>query len=90
MHDLVIKGGTIVDGTGSEPFEGDVAIDDGRISAVGGSVTQRGREEIDAKGKLVTPGFVDTADSGHQRAEKKTVCTESSPVHEPGSIFGNL
>ena len=58
MHDLIIKGGTIVDGTGAEPFEGDVAIDAGRISEVG-RVAAGGREEIDAKGKLVTPGFVD-------------------------------
>jgi N-acyl-D-aspartate/D-glutamate deacylase len=58
MHDLVIKGGTIVDGSGAEPYAGDVAIDGGRISAVG-SVSQGGREEIDARGKLVTPGFVD-------------------------------
>ena len=58
MHDLVIKGGTVADGNGGEPFEGDVAIDEGRISAVG-DVSQAGREEIDAKGKLITPGFVD-------------------------------
>ena len=58
MHDLVIKGGTIIDGTGAEPFVGDVAIDDGKVSVVG-SVNEAGREEIDATGKLVTPGFVD-------------------------------
>jgi N-acyl-D-aspartate/D-glutamate deacylase len=58
MHDLVIRGGTIVDGTGAEPFEGDVAIDAGRIAAVG-RVAERGREELDAGGRLVTPGFVD-------------------------------
>jgi N-acyl-D-aspartate/D-glutamate deacylase len=58
MHDLVVRGGTIVDGTGSAPREGDVAIDAGRIAAVG-KVGERGREEIDARGRLVTPGFVD-------------------------------
>ncbi|MEO2168867.1 MAG: amidohydrolase family protein [bacterium] len=58
MHDLVIIGGTIVDGTGAERFEGDVAIDDGRIAAVG-RVAERGRREHDAKGRLVTPGWVD-------------------------------
>ena len=58
MHDLVIRGGTIVDGTGAAPREGDVAIDGGKIAAVG-RVAERGREEIDARGKLVTPGFVD-------------------------------
>ncbi|MBL9096588.1 MAG: amidohydrolase family protein [Alphaproteobacteria bacterium] len=56
--DLVVRGGTIVDGTGDAPVEGDVAIAAGRIAAVG-KIAGRGREEIDAKGKLVTPGFVD-------------------------------
>ncbi len=58
MHDLVIRGGTVVDGTGAEPREGDVAISDGRITEVG-DVSGEARREIDAQGRLVTPGFVD-------------------------------
>ncbi|TRW17387.1 N-acyl-D-amino-acid deacylase family protein [Glacieibacterium frigidum] len=58
MHDMVIRGGTIVDGSGRPAFVGDVAVDKGLISAVG-IVTQAGREEIDATGLHVTPGFVD-------------------------------
>ena len=58
MHDLVIRGGTIVDGSGKPNFTGDIAIDGGLITAVG-SVETQGREEIDASGKIVTPGFVD-------------------------------
>ncbi len=58
MHDMVIRNGTIVDGTGAAPFTGDVAIDGGRITAVG-TITAEGREEIDATGLHVTPGFVD-------------------------------
>ena len=58
MHDLVIRRGNVVDGTGAALREADVAIADGKIAAVG-SVPERGREEIDARGKLVTPGFVD-------------------------------
>jgi len=58
VRDLIIRGGTIVDGTGAAPFEGDVAIDAGRIVEVG-EVSGHGRREIDAKGRLVTPGFVD-------------------------------
>jgi N-acyl-D-aspartate/D-glutamate deacylase len=58
MRDLIIRGGTIVDGTGEAPFVGDVAIDGDRIVAVG-VVEGQGRREIDARGKLVTPGFVD-------------------------------
>jgi len=56
--DLVIRGGTVVDGSGGAPFEADVAVKDGRIAVVG-KVAGRGAEEIDAKGKIVTPGFVD-------------------------------
>lgn len=58
MHDLVIRGGTVVDGTGAPRRVADVAIDGGLISAVGGDVG-RGREEIDATGKFVAPGWVD-------------------------------
>jgi N-acyl-D-amino-acid deacylase len=58
MHDLVIRGGTIVDGTGQPRFTGDVAIDGGMISAVG-KVEAQGREEIDASDKIVAPGWVD-------------------------------
>jgi N-acyl-D-aspartate/D-glutamate deacylase len=57
--DLVIRGGTVVDGTGRTPFEADVAVADGRIAAIGPALPARGREEIAAKGLLVTPGFVD-------------------------------
>ena len=52
--DLVIRGGSIADGLGGEMFEADVAIKDGRITEVG-KVLGKGKEEIDAKGKLVTP-----------------------------------
>ncbi len=55
---LVIRNGTIVDGTGGDPYEADLAIADGRIAAIGGTIP-KGEQEIDARGKLVTPGFVD-------------------------------
>jgi len=58
MHDLVIRGGRVVDGTGAPARIADVAIDGGLISRVG-EVAGAGRREIDAKGLLVTPGFVD-------------------------------
>ena len=57
-HDLIIRGGTIVDGTGAPRFTGDVAIRDGLISAVG-TVTGSAAQEIDATGLIVTPGWVD-------------------------------
>ncbi len=58
MHELVIRNGTVVDGTGAPAFAGDVAVDGGVITEVG-TVTAAGHEEIDAAGCLVTPGFVD-------------------------------
>jgi N-acyl-D-aspartate/D-glutamate deacylase len=58
MHDMVIRGGTIVDGTGAARFTGDIAIDNGLISQVG-KVSGSGKEEIDATGMIVAPGWVD-------------------------------
>jgi N-acyl-D-aspartate/D-glutamate deacylase len=57
-YDLVIRGGTVIDGTGGEARQADVAVTGGRIAAVGRNLG-RGGEEIDARGLLVTPGFVD-------------------------------
>ncbi len=58
MFDLVIRNGRIVDGTGAPGFLGDVAIEDGRIVATG-SISDAGKTEIDAAGKVVAPGFID-------------------------------
>lgn len=57
-HDLVIRGGSIVDGTGAAPYSGDVAIDGDQISAIG-QVDEKGTEEINADGLVVSPGFID-------------------------------
>ena len=57
QHELVISGGTIVDGTGAPGYLGDIGIDDGLITAVGGSLS--GDQTIDAAGAIVTPGWVD-------------------------------
>ena len=58
MHDIVIRGGSILDGTGAAEFAGDVAIDGAKIAQVGGKAGPAKRE-IDANGLLVTPGWVD-------------------------------
>ncbi len=58
MHDLVIRNGFVVDGSGSPGFAGDIAVDGDRITEVGDEVGG-GRRVIDADGRLVTPGFVD-------------------------------
>lgn len=61
QFDLVIRNGSIVDGSGNEPYQGDVAVKDGRILAVGKieQIDGTAKTEIDASGLLVTPGFVD-------------------------------
>ena len=56
--DLVIRGGTLVDGSGDAPYQADIAVTDGTILAIGQDL-RRGVEEIDARGRIVTPGFVD-------------------------------
>ena len=57
-HDVVIRGGTVVDGSGGEPYMADIAISGEKIAEIG-SISEAGRREIDAYGLSVTPGFVD-------------------------------
>ena len=59
MATIVIRQGTIIDGTGAPRFIGDVAVEDGRIIAVGADLAIDGVEEVDARGMIVTPGFID-------------------------------
>ena len=72
MVDLVIRGGTVIDGGGGDPFEADVAVEAGKIVGIG-EVSARGKEEIDARGKIVTPGFVDP--HSHYDAQATWRCT---------------
>jgi len=58
QYDLIIRGGTIADGTGGDLFDGDVAVSGGKIAAIG-NVDGTAAQEIDAAGRIVTPGFVD-------------------------------
>jgi N-acyl-D-amino-acid deacylase len=57
-YDVVIRGGTVVDGSGLGSFRADVGVAEGRIAEVG-RISERGRDEIDADGHVVTPGFID-------------------------------
>ena len=59
MFDIIIRGGTIVDGTGADRWVGDIAIEDGKIVSIEQSIDAPAREVIDATGLLVTPGFID-------------------------------
>ena len=58
-HDLVVSGGSVIDGTGSEPIQADVAVDGDRITRIGDLSGVEAAQVIDATGKVVTPGFVD-------------------------------
>jgi len=57
-HELVVRDGILIDGTGMAAFRADVGIDAGRITRIG-RIHERGRQEIDADGQIVTPGFID-------------------------------
>ena len=88
MHDLVIRGGTIIDGTGAQRCTGDVAVDGERIAAVGGKLGPA-RREIDADGLLVTPGFVDIHTHYDGQATWDAFLTPSSWHGVTTVVFGN-
>jgi N-acyl-D-aspartate/D-glutamate deacylase len=86
MLDVVITGGTLVDGTGAPARRGDLGIRGGRIAAIG-AVSEAARETIDARGKVVAPGFVDV--HTHYDAQVFWDATLSpSPFHGVTSIVG--
>ncbi|MGI9599062.1 MAG: N-acyl-D-amino-acid deacylase family protein, partial [Acidimicrobiales bacterium] len=88
MHDLVIRNGVVVDGTGAAARSADVAITDGVISAVGTEVGS-GREEIDADGALVTPGFVNIHTHYDGQATWDPELTPSAWHGVTTTVFGN-
>ena len=88
MHDTVIRSGTIVDGNGGTPYVGDLAIDNGRISAVGGKAGP-GHREVDADGLLVTPGWVDVHTHYDGQATWDPILAPSSWHGVTTTMFGN-
>src|SRR5271166_92132 len=88
MHDIVIRGGAILDGTGSAAFAGDVAIDGTKIAQVGGKAGPAERE-IDANGLLVTPGWVDVHTHYDGQATWDPVLAPSSWHGVTTILFGN-
>ncbi|HLK82976.1 MAG TPA: amidohydrolase family protein [Xanthobacteraceae bacterium] len=88
MHDIVIRGGTIIDGTGRPPFTGDLAIEGERIVAVGGRQGPA-RRDIDAAGLLVTPGWVDAHTHYDGQAMWDPLLAPSCWHGVTTAIFGN-
>lgn len=87
-HDLVIRNGFVVDGTGAPGREADIAIDGDRITSVG-NAPAKGREEIDAKGEIVTPGFVDVHTHYDGQVTWGDTLTPSSIHGVTTAIMGN-
>lgn len=88
MHDIVIRGGTIVDGTGAPAYQGDVALDGDVIAQVGGKAGP-GKREIDAKGLMVTPGWVDVHTHYDGQATWDPMLAPSSWHGATTVLFGN-
>ncbi|MCW5745346.1 MAG: amidohydrolase family protein [Alphaproteobacteria bacterium] len=88
MHDLVIRGGTVIDGSGEPARTADVAVADGRIVAVGGKLGPA-RRDVDADGLLVTPGFVDIHTHYDGQATWDPYLTPSSWHGVSTVVFGN-
>src|SRR5689334_8644840 len=86
--DLVIRGGSIADGKGGDLFEADVAIHGGKITEVG-KVLSKGKEEIDARGRLVAPGFVDVHTHYDGQVTWSQDITPSSQNGVTTAIMGN-
>ena len=59
MYDIIIQGGTIVDGSGAPRYRADVALKDGKIAKIAPSIQEEAGRIIDAAGKIVSPGLID-------------------------------
>ena len=88
MYDLVIRNARIVDGTGRPSFNGDLAVSGGRIAAVG-TVAGSGRKEIDAAGKLLTPGWVDVHSHMDGQATWDPLCSPAANHGITTLVMGN-
>ena len=88
MYELVIRNANIVDGTGKPAFAGDLAINNGKIAAVG-DVKAKGNREIDAQGKLLTPGWVDVHSHMDGQATWDPLCSPAANHGITTLIMGN-
>jgi N-acyl-D-aspartate/D-glutamate deacylase len=88
MYDSIVRNGTIIDGTGNDRFVADIAIKDGKIAKIG-QITGPATNEIDAKGKLVTPGWVDIHTHYDGQATWDPLLTPSSWHGVTTVVMGN-
>ncbi len=88
MHDILIQGGSVIDGTGAPARQADVAVQDGRIAAVGHGLGSAQRV-VDARGLLVTPGFVDIHTHYDGQATWDAFLTPSCWHGVTTAVFGN-
>jgi len=88
LFDVVVRNGTVVDGSGGEPYRADVAIRSGRIAAIG-SIAERGTEEVDATGCVVTPGFIDIHTHYDGQITWETTLAPSSDHGVTTVVMGN-
>jgi N-acyl-D-aspartate/D-glutamate deacylase len=88
MYDSIVRNGTIIDGTGNDRFVADIAIKDGKIAKIG-QITDPATNEIDAKGKLVTPGWVDIHTHYDGQATWDPLLTPSSWHGVTTVVMGN-
>jgi N-acyl-D-aspartate/D-glutamate deacylase len=88
-YDLIITGGTLIDGSGSEPRQCDIAVKDGRIASLNPGRDAKAAETIDARGRIVTPGFVDVHTHYDGQATWDTHMTPSSNLGTTTVVMGN-
>src|SRR5690349_19885425 len=88
MHELVIRGATVIDGLGRDARQADVAVKDGRIAAIG-EVTERGEETVDAGGLVLAPGIVDLHTHFDAQATWDPTLSPSPALGVTTAVMGN-
>ena len=88
-YDLIIRNGTVYDGTGAAPRRGDIAVQGGKIAEIADTIDATANEEIDAAGMAVTPGFVDVHTHYDGQATWDNHLTPSSNLGTTTVVMGN-
>jgi N-acyl-D-aspartate/D-glutamate deacylase len=89
IHDLVIRNGQVVDGTGAPGIQADIAVSNGKIVAIEAGIKATAKQEIDATGMIVTPGFVDVHTHYDGQATWDSHLNPSSSLGTTTVVMGN-